>query len=128
MPDDASTTCSDDDFNALSCTEFDLPDWDVDDGCDTSELYEPALAVTEVREEDELRPQCPLPESWNESVGQALSTWQRVDRRLHRYVDSQPNGPPWSMVIRILTEIPSENIVLQDIDVCKSNRANTSFW
>ena len=53
--DDASTTCPDDEINGLDL-DSDVPDWDLDDGWDTSERFEPARDIDDVHDDDELRP------------------------------------------------------------------------
>ena len=57
--DDASTTCSDDDFD-IEGYHFDIPDGDLDDNWDDSERYEPPRDVDGVHDGDPLLPCCPL--------------------------------------------------------------------
>ena len=56
------------------------------------------------------------------------SVFERSDVSLKRFVTSSNEGPDWSNVTRIITDIPSKGIVLQNIAVNDSNRHDNQFW
>ena len=53
---------------------------------------------------------------------------ERNDKNIKRYVTTKQGLPNWKIITRIITDIPSKGIVLQDEPVSDNNRDAMPYW